>query len=91
MYIHNGKVNIVKTRLIQIGNSRGVRLPKLLIEQAQLGEDIELEVKDGAIIISSAAGHRQGWAGAAEDLAAREEGLLDPSASTRFDEEEWEW
>ena len=34
---------IIKTRIVQIGNSRGIRVPKVLLEHAQLPDDIELE------------------------------------------------
>lgn len=82
----------MKTRLIRIGNSRGVRLPKALIEQAGLDEDIELRVADDAIILSRSGRPRQGWAEAAAKLAAREKnGLIDAPTPTHFDEEEWKW
>lgn len=81
----------VKTRLVRIGNSRGIRLPKPVIEQAGLSDDVELEVRDGAVVIRSAAGTRTGWAEAAAALAEAEEGLLDPIRPTRFDNEEWTW
>lgn len=82
----------MRIRLVRIGNSRGVRLPKPLIEQAGLGEDLELRVVDGAIILSRSDHPRQGWAEAAAELARREEdNLLDPPTPTRFDEEEWTW
>jgi antitoxin MazE len=44
----------MKARLVQIGNSRGIRLPKPLIEQAGLGEDVELVVRHGGILIEPA-------------------------------------
>ena len=82
----------MKTRLIQIGNSRGVRLPKAIIEQAGLGDEVELKVQEGSILISRSARLREGWAEAAASLAERgEDVLLDPATSTRFDDEEWEW
>lgn len=82
----------MKARLVRIGNSRGVRLPKPLIEQAGLGDDVELRVHDGSIVISRSANPRDGWAEAAAALASRgQDRLLDPPATTRFDEEEWEW
>lgn len=82
----------MKTRLVRIGNSRGIRLPKPLIEQAGLGENLELWVTDGSIILSRSKRPRQGWAEAAAELAERaDDGLLDAPASTLFDEEEWNW
>lgn len=82
----------MRTRLVRIGNSRGIRLPKPLIEQAGLGEDLELRVANGSIILSRSKRPRQGWAEAAAELAERsEDELLDPLTPTRFDEEEWNW
>jgi antitoxin MazE len=82
----------VRTRLIRIGNSRGVRLPKSLIAQAGLSDEVELRVRDGAIILERAATVRPGWEEAAKEMRRRDEDrLIDPVTTTRFDEEEWEW
>ncbi|MBI5568446.1 MAG: AbrB/MazE/SpoVT family DNA-binding domain-containing protein [Desulfomonile tiedjei] len=82
----------MRTRLVRIGNSRGVRLPKALIAEAGLSDEVELHVRDGAIILERATAPRSGWAEAAEEMSRRDEDrLLDPPASTHFDEEEWEW
>lgn len=80
----------MKARIVRIGNSRGVRLPKPLIEQAGLGEAVELRVQEGAILIQSTTEPRAGWAEAARRLVAEEGGgLLDPPTPTGFDETEW--
>jgi antitoxin MazE len=82
----------MKTHLIRVGNSRGVRLPKLLIEEAGLTDAVELRVRDGAIVIARVAHARSGWAEAAQRMRERgEDGLLDPYTPTRFDEGEWKW
>lgn len=82
----------MKARLVRIGNSRGIRLPKPLIEQAGLGEEVELRVQEGAILIQSTTAPRTGWAEAARHLAAEEGGgLLDAPIPTKFDEAEWRW
>ena len=44
----------MKTRSVRIGNSRGVRLPKAIIAQPGLTEEMELGVRDGAVIIARA-------------------------------------
>jgi antitoxin MazE len=82
----------MKTRLVRIGNSRGVRLPKAFIAQAGLTEEVELGVRDGAVIIARASSTRSGWADAARQMRQRDEDrLLDAPTSTRFDEKEWRW
>ena len=87
-----GEDDQMKTRLVRIGNSRGVRLPKPLIAQAGLTEEVELHVRDGAIVIERAHTPRAGWAQAAREMhEVDEDSLLDLPAATHFDEKEWEW
>lgn len=82
----------MKTRLVRIRNSRGVRLPKPLIVEAGLGEEVELRVREGAIIIARSALPRSGWADAARQLRQRDgDMLLHPPTPTRFDAKEWKW
>ena len=81
----------MKTRLVRIGNSRGIRLPKPLIDQAGLSGEVDLQVRDGAIVIAPSQGVRTGWAAAAAKLVERDEGGLLDTAPTRFDVEEWKW
>jgi antitoxin MazE len=82
----------MKTRIVRIGNSRGIRLPKPLIEEARLPEEVEVRARDGTIIIAPAARPRAGWSEAARRLRERDEDrLLEPPTRTRFDDEDWKW
>lgn len=82
----------MKTHIIRIGNSRGIRLPKLLLEQAQLADEVELHAEPGRVIIRSAKHPRTGWAEAARRMRERDEDrFLERPVPTRFDQEEWEW
>ena len=82
----------MKARLIRIGNSRGVRLPKPVIEEAGLADEVEVEVESGAVVIRAAVRPRTGWAEAARRVRAHgDDRLLDPPTPTRFDREEWRW
>ena len=53
----------MRINLVPIGNSQGIRLPKTVIEQAQLTEVLDLEVARGAIIIRSAHDHEKTGSG----------------------------
>jgi antitoxin MazE len=77
----------VPAKLVAIGNSRGVRIPKAMIEQTGLGEEVELEVVDGTIVIRRKRRPREGWAEAAKLLAERGEDL--PPEITDMTETEW--
>lgn len=82
----------MKTRIVRIGNSQGVRLPRPLLAQAGLGEDVVLRASPGRIVIEAARAPRAGWADAAKAMhAAGDDQLLSAPSSTRFDREDWEW
>jgi len=82
----------MKTHIVRIGNSRGVRLPKPLIAEAGLSDEVEIRARNGAIVISAVAHPRAGWSEAAKLARARDEDqLLDAPTSTRFDNKEWTW
>lgn len=81
-----------KTRIVRIGNSRGIRVPKVLLEQAQLPDEVELQAEHGRLVIRAARGPRTGWTEAAKTMHARgDDRLLDASTSTRFDDKDWQW
>jgi len=81
----------MQTRLIKIGNSQGVRLPKTVIEQANLADELELEVSGNAVIISSVHNPRSGWAESAATCHEAGDDLLDDWDTTLGDfEGSWE-
>jgi len=82
----------MKARLVRIGNSRGIRLPKPMIEEAGLDEDVEVTVGEGVISIRALRRPREGWGEAAREASRRgDDRLLDQQTPTRFDDTEWEW
>ena len=84
----------MKTRLIRIGNSRGIRIPKPLLAQAGLSEEVDLKVQEGSIVIARTSAHRIGWAEAARKMSANQDDKLldlDQHRPTKFDEMEWKW
>ena len=81
-----------RTRIIQIGNSQGVRLPKALLAESGLSGDVELEAVNGQVVIRAARHAREGWEEAFEAMhAAADDVLLDPETPTEWDETEWAW
>lgn len=86
--------NIIRTRLVKIGNSQGIRIPKVLLDQIGLTKELELEVQGDHLILRAARRPREGWAEQFRKMAANNDDvLLDPGAHTpsTWDEEEWTW
>lgn len=80
----------MKARLVRIGNSRGIRLPKAIIDQVGLDDEVELRVEEQRLVIVPSKRPRAGWAEAIQAMGA-EPNRLEPSTPTRFDETEWQW
>lgn len=82
---------LMRSKIVRIGNSQGVRLPKLMIEQAGLTEEVELRVEAGQIVIEAPRKARAGWAEAAQRAHAAGHDRLESTGATQFDQTEWEW
>ena len=84
----------MKARIVRIGNSQGIRIPKLILEQTGLHGEVEISAERDAVVIRSATRPRAGWDAAFLAMARRgDDGLLDdvgPTLST-WDEDAWEW
>ena len=81
-----------KTKLIKIGNSQGIRIPKNVAERLHLFEDIEIVIEDDHLEVRPGHKPREGWADAFQDMAKRgDDRLPDEHAPTAWDEEEWDW
>jgi len=83
----------MKTWLVRIGNSRGIRIPKPLIEQCRLGETVELRLEKDCLVISPGRSPREDWGKAflAAGSSERDERLMDIAEASEFDRKEWEW
>jgi antitoxin MazE len=84
----------VKTRIIQIGNSQGIRIPKPILEQLGFTDEVELEVLPDQLVVRSVHQPRQQWDEAFKAIAqVGDDQLLDdePLILTEWEENEWEW
>ena len=84
--------NMIRSKIIKVGNSRGIRIPRSILEQAGLMDEVEMTVQEGKLIIHAARKPRQGWRAQFSSMAERgDDRLLDEPTSNKFDEEEWSW
>jgi antitoxin MazE len=84
----------MKASIVRIGNSRGIRLPKPVLEQCGFEDEVEMEVHDHELVIRSTRGPRKGWREAFAAMCEHgDDKLLDRVAESgpTWDETEWEW
>ena len=80
------------TQIIKINNSEDIRIPKSLLEQSGLYDEVEIEVREKQIIIKPARLPRKGWESAFREMPEKgDDALLDPEIPMTWDIEEREW
>ncbi len=67
----------MKTQIIQIGNSQGIRIPKVFLEECKIQGDVELEIHPDGILIRNAQKPRSGWDEAFKAMAENEDDEFD--------------
>ncbi|MBA7539890.1 hypothetical protein ES705_32175 [subsurface metagenome] len=84
----------MRARIVKIGNSQGIRIPKPLLEQTGIMDDVELDVDKNQIIIRPVSNPRAGWDDAFKAMADRgDDTIIDEAEniSHSWDDDEWQW
>lgn len=83
----------MRARVIKIGNSQGLRIPKPILEQTGIMDDVEIEVEKDQIIIRPVKNVRQDWDAAFKKMGEEgdDELIVDDTISNSWDEKEWLW
>lgn len=84
----------MRARIIKIGNSKGVRIPKPILAQTGIKDDVEIEINKNQIIIRPVSDLRNGWDAAFRTMAENGDDKLlieNENVSHSWDEEEWQW
>jgi antitoxin MazE len=94
--IENGRQRnydvIMKAQIIQIGNSQGLRIPKVLLEESGLSGEVDLEVREDGILIRRTAKPRGNWDAIFASLTDTDDDqALETKSATAFDSREWQW
>jgi len=82
----------MRAQIIQIGNSQGVRIPKVLLQESGIKSEVELEIHTDGILLRNISKPRADWA---EQFRALQEADDDIVASetpgSDFESREWQW
>ena len=78
--------------VIQIGNSRGIRLPKRIFHELKIQDEVELIINKDALIIKGVKKRpRQGWSEVFAKMSADKEDKLLIPENIDNDTFEWVW
>jgi antitoxin MazE len=83
----------METKLVTIGNSQGVRLPKNVVEECGIALDqpLTIEIREGSIVLSPARSARAGWADALRDSNGQQERLWGELPPANLADDDWTW
>lgn len=83
----------MKAQIVQIGNSQGIRIPKVLLEESGIRGDVELEICPDGILIRNISKPRSDWDAKFKTLAEHDDdvAVADIPASSQFEKREWQW
>ena len=84
----------MRARVVKIGNSQGIRIPKTLLEQTGIMDDVELDIEKDKIVIRPISNPRLGWESAFKAMSDNLDDALpngDENITHSWDEEEWQW
>jgi antitoxin MazE len=85
----------MRIKVVSVGNSKGIRIPRAILQQCSIGDEIELEVKDRCIALKPVKPIRSGWEDAFRKMHDRGDDQLleepEAHAPTRWDRTKWKW
>ena len=84
----------MRARIVKIGNSQGIRIPKPILEQSGITKDVDIEVENNQIIIRPLLKPRTGWDKAFRKMGENHDDMLidgDEPISHSWDGTEWQW
>jgi len=84
----------MRSKIVKIGNSQGVRIPKTLLEEASVSGEVEILAEENQLVIRSLSRPRKGWEDAFASMAeAGDDAVAEEMTSlpTQWESEEWQW
>jgi antitoxin MazE len=82
----------IRTSVIKIGNSRGIRIPKAILEQCRLDGEVELRTEGDQLVVGPSRKPRQDWDEAFRTMAERGDDAMvegDVLVETGWERDEW--
>ncbi len=83
---------MIRSKVVKIGNSWGICIPRTVLQRAGLTDDVEMTVNGNKLIIQAFRHPRQGWEDCFANMVKQgDDQLMGETFPTQWDEEEWTW
>ena len=81
----------MKAQIIQIGNSQGIRIPKMMLQETGISGEVELELTGDGILIRNAKKPRGDWETRFKATGDADDDQAVLETRTAFEKKEWQW
>lgn len=82
----------MKAQIIQIGNSQGIRIPKMMLEDSGISGEVEILTVPEGILIRRLRKPREDWEARFRQIAETDDDSADDFApADEFDRRDWQW
>jgi antitoxin MazE len=82
----------MKAKIVRVGNSLGIRIPRPLLEQTGLEGEVEIEARGDRLIVRPTSRPRAGWAEAFRNMAEHgDDAMLFEIPPSEWDKTDWQW
>ena len=79
-------------KVVKVGNSKGLRIPKSILEQYHIEEEVDLSsTKDGLLIKPVKSKARAGWSKKFKEMASKRDDKLLIGDFRNSADLEWQW
>ena len=82
----------MKVKIIRIGTSKGVRIPKAILESTGIEEEVVMEATNDSIVLRPAKNVRQDWEESFKGISEKDaDNLQYQDFANDWDDTEWQW
>ena len=82
----------MKAQIIQIGNSQGIRITKMMLEETGISGEVDLQIMPDGILIRKTRKPRGDWDAVFSRFAESDDELSeDINTPGDFERKEWQW
>lgn len=79
------------TDIIKIGNSKGIRIPAFILKECDIDKEVDIQVKEGRIIITPVKTPRAGWDRKFKEMRKNTDDVLLINENVDIELEDWKW